>query len=153
MTETLATHRIPPVSGPQGEAPHGAAKRMGVTEMSKQVYRGVESDSDDKPKTDHHHEKGLKYRGSDLDGDQAEHDAKAAPSDHKKVYRGVEEGSENKKVYRGVESDGSEKPATDHHHEKGLKYRGSDLDGDQAEHDAKSVPAGHKKVYRGVEED
>ena len=56
-----------------------------------------------------------------------------------------------KQTYRGVTRDSSEKPQNDHHHEKGLKYRGEDLDGDKAEHDAQSVPAGHKKVYRGVE--
>ena len=58
-----------------------------------------------------------------------------------------------KQVYRGVERDSSEKPENDHHHEKGLKYRGADLDGEQAEKDAQSVPAGHKKVYRGVEQE
>lgn len=59
--------------------------------MTKQVYRGVEWDSEDKPKNDHHHEKGLKYRGADLDGDQAEKDAQAVPAGHKHIYRGVEE--------------------------------------------------------------
>lgn len=57
--------------------------------MTKKTYRGVEYDSEDLPKTDHHHEKGLKYRGADLDGDKAEADAEAKPSGHDKVYRGV----------------------------------------------------------------
>lgn len=59
--------------------------------MTKQVYRGVESDSADKPENDHHHGEGLVYRGSPMDGEQAEKDAEAAPSEHKHVYRGVEE--------------------------------------------------------------
>lgn len=58
----------------------------------------------------------------------------------------------SKQVYRGVEHDTGKKPANDHHHEKGLKYRGVDLDGDQAEKDAQAVAAGHKRVYRGVED-
>ncbi|MEL6979397.1 MAG: DUF4278 domain-containing protein [Pseudomonadota bacterium] len=57
--------------------------------MSKQTYRGVTRDSSEKPENDHHHEKGLKYRGVDYDGDQAEKEAEAAPNDHQKVYRGV----------------------------------------------------------------
>lgn len=59
--------------------------------MSKQVYRGVEHESSEKPENDHHHAKGLKYRGADLDGEKAEDEAQAHPEGHKHVYRGVEE--------------------------------------------------------------
>lgn len=55
-----------------------------------------------------------------------------------------------KLTYRGVSYDSAQQPTTDHHHEKGLKYRGVSYDGDQAERAAQAVPAGHKKVYRGV---
>ena len=55
-----------------------------------------------------------------------------------------------KLTYRGVSYDSAQKPKNDHHHAKGLKYRGVSYDGDQAEKRAMPVPAGHKKVYRGV---
>ena len=57
--------------------------------MSKQTYRGVEFDSENLPKTDHHHEQGLRYRGAELDGDKAEAEAVSKPAGHEKVYRGV----------------------------------------------------------------
>lgn len=56
-------------------------------------------------------------------------------------------------TYRGVTRDSSEKPQNVHQHEKGLTYRGVGYDGDQAENAAQPVPAGHKKVYRGVASD
>lgn len=57
----------------------------------------------------------------------------------------------SKQTYRGVTRDSQEKPQNDHHHADGLKYRGAELDGNKAEQAAQPVPAGHKKVYRGVE--
>lgn len=66
--------------------------------MTKQTYRGVTRDSEEKPKNDHHHEKGLKYRGAEYDGDAAEEAAQPVDAGHKKVYRGVtEEGDEASK--------------------------------------------------------
>ncbi|MCI4664869.1 MAG: hypothetical protein MRY74_09125 [Neomegalonema sp.] len=59
--------------------------------MSKQVYRGVEFDSEEKPKNDHHHEDGLRYRGAELNGEEAEKEAQAISAGHNKVYRGVEQ--------------------------------------------------------------
>ena len=57
--------------------------------MTKLVYRGVSYDSAEKPKNDHHHEKGLRYRGVRYDGDLAEKAAQAVPTvRQKKVYRG-----------------------------------------------------------------
>lgn len=56
--------------------------------MSKQVYRGVEFDSAEMPKNDHHHDAGLRYRGAELDGAEAERDAQAVNKGYEKVYRG-----------------------------------------------------------------
>ncbi|MEL6978731.1 MAG: DUF4278 domain-containing protein [Pseudomonadota bacterium] len=55
-----------------------------------------------------------------------------------------------KLTYRGVTYDSKDQPKPDHNHPKGLKYRGVSYDGDQAERAAQAVPAGHRKVYRGV---
>lgn len=55
-----------------------------------------------------------------------------------------------KLTYRGVSYDSKDLPKADHQHAKGLKYRGVSYDGDAAEKAAQAVPAGHKKVYRGV---
>ena len=54
-------------------------------------YRGVAYDKSEKPKNDHHHGENLKYRGADYDGAEAEKQAQAAPSGHKKIYRGAEQ--------------------------------------------------------------
>ena len=59
--------------------------------MSKQVYRGVEFESKDQPKNDHHHPDGLRYRGEEYDGDKAESAAEPVEAGHRKVYRGNEE--------------------------------------------------------------
>lgn len=59
----------------------------------------------------------------------------------------------SKQVYRGAEFDAEDKPKNDHHHADGLRYRGAEYDGEEAERDAQPVEAGHKKIYRGAEED
>lgn len=57
--------------------------------MSKLVYRGVTFDTSDKPKNDHHHADGLRYRGVEFDGDAAERAAQPVDNGHRHVYRGV----------------------------------------------------------------
>ena len=62
-----------------------------MSDKDKLNYRGVSYDKSEKPKTDHHHGDNLTYRGTDYDGAEAEKQAKAAPSNHKKIYRGAED--------------------------------------------------------------
>lgn len=62
-----------------------------MADKEKLNYRGVSYDKSEKPKNDHHHGDNLKYRGVDYDGADAEKAAQAAPSDHKKIYRGAED--------------------------------------------------------------
>ena len=63
--------------------------------MTKLTYRGVSYDSAQKPKNDHHHAPGLRYRGVDYDGDEAERQAQAVPAGHRRVYRGIQTRSKN----------------------------------------------------------
>lgn len=62
--------------------------------MTKLVYRGVSYEKETLPSTDHHHEQGLRYRGYEFDGVKAEADAKAKPAGRRRIYRGVDAGTD-----------------------------------------------------------
>ena len=53
-------------------------------------YRGVSYNKADKPQNDAKHGENLTYRGERYDGAEAEKQAQAVPSGHKKVYRAAE---------------------------------------------------------------
>ena len=62
-----------------------------MADQGKLNYRGVSYNKADKPQNEHRHGDNLTYRGVDYDGAEAEKQAQAAASAHKKIYRGAEQ--------------------------------------------------------------
>lgn len=58
--------------------------------MTNLIYRGVSYNSAEKAANAGKHGDNLRYRGVSYDGAQAQKQAQAAPSAHKKVYRGAQ---------------------------------------------------------------